>query len=131
MPLPILLGLVVGGIAGLVLLIHLLGYSKPLTLRSESAARRHWARHFPDDAVTDVTICASGSTALVETDHGPGLLWSFGTDTVARRLHSAEARITDTGVTIRLPDFSAPRVDVRMGENEAQYWVARIAKEAA
>jgi len=129
-PLQILLAMVAIGIVAVVALVHLLGHSRPLTLPGKSAARAHWRRHNPDDQIRDITVCHSGHTALVETDHGPGLLWSFGADTVARPLHGATARQTAKGLTIRLPDFAAPRVSLRMDLPEATYWAARITTEA-
>lgn len=112
-------------------LLHLHGYSRQPTLRSESTAWDHWLRHWPDDHVTDLTICHSGSAALMHTSHGPGLLLAFGADTVARRLHGASVVQSRNGLTIRLPDFAAPRVHIRMDPNEATYWAVRITKEIA
>ena len=126
MPLQILLPMVVIGIAGLGMLMHLLGYSRPLILPDESTARAQWLRHNPDDQIRDLTLCHSGHAALVQTDHGPGLLWSFGADTVARPLLGATARQTANGLTICLPDFAAPRVSLRMDANESANWAARI-----
>jgi len=129
-PLTVLLPLVVFGIAGLVGVMHLLGYSRRLALTGPEDVARHWRRHWPEDRVLDVTLCRSGGAALVRTAAGPGLLWSFGADTVARRLKGARARPVRGGLAIRLPDFAAPRVRLRMDADEARAWAARIQAEA-
>jgi len=85
MPLNVLLIIIVGGIAAIALLLHLLGKSRLAVLTQEDA-RSAWHRHFPDDEILDLTVAHDGHAALVQTSQGPGLLWSFGADTVARHL---------------------------------------------
>ena len=63
MPLELLLVLVIGGIAGIAVLLHVLGFSRSLTFEDEAAARAAWLRAFPDDTVTGVTLSESQSAA--------------------------------------------------------------------
>ncbi len=121
MPLEILLVLVVGGIAGITLLLHLTGKSR-LRLLSQETAREEWVRHFPGDAVVDVTISHDCHAALVRTADGPGLLWSFGADTVARRLLDYDWVEHLKGIQVYFHDFSTPNVLVRLDDMERRHW---------
>jgi hypothetical protein len=121
MPLPVLLILVIGGIATIALLLHAMGRSR-LSELDDQSARAAWLRHFPDDAVQGVLVADDGHAALVLTDHGPGLLWSFGADTVARPLQDFTFQDGDTHQTIRFNDFAAPRVRLHLtAENRARW----------
>lgn len=121
MPLEILLALVVLGIAGIALLLHLMGRSSQRSLSAEDA-RSQWHRHFPDDDIVDVTIAESGHAALVRTVNGPGLLWSFGADTVARHLTGFDLIETDTGFRIYFHDYGAPGVRLTLTDFERAHW---------
>ncbi|MEX0305799.1 MAG: hypothetical protein AB3N12_00300 [Ruegeria sp.] len=121
MPLEILLILVVGGIAGVTLLLHLTGKSRLHVLTSETA-QEQWQRHFPDDIVIDVTVAHDSHTALVRTETGAGLLWSFGADTVARHLREFDWLEHPEGFEFRFHDFSTPRVIIHLDETERQHW---------
>lgn len=121
MPLGILLALVVGGIAGITLLLHITGKSRVHVLTPEAASTQ-WLRHFPDDAVIDVTVTHDGHAALVRTKAGPGLLWSFGADTVARYLLDCTQHAHPDGLAIRFRDFSAPYVILHLDETERRHW---------
>lgn len=104
MPLTILLPLVVLGIAGIGLLLHLTGQSRVFEIADEDIARREWLRHWPDDTVRTVHVLAGA--ALIETETGLGLLRPFGADTVAHRvtgMHEARG-----GLRIEFSDFAAP-----------------------
>ncbi|MDU9005819.1 hypothetical protein [Sedimentitalea todarodis] len=121
MPLQILLTLVIGGIAAIAMLLHMLGKSALLALDTNSA-KEAWLRHFPDDTVQDLLVAGDGHAALVLTDRGPGLLWSFGADTVARHLRDFTYLDGDTRQTIRFSDYGAPRVCLRLTATERQRW---------
>ena len=81
MALELLLALVLGGISGIAVLLHLTGRSRQAVLGVETA-RTAWLRHFPEDSVLRVLPADGGQAALVLTSGGPGLLWAFGADTV-------------------------------------------------
>ena len=121
MPLYILLTLVIGGIAGIALLLHLMGKSAPLVMSSEDA-RAAWHRHFPDDEIKDALITGDGHAALIRTSQGPGLVWSFGADTVARHLRDFDVIEAPDHLRVIFHDFTAPKVTLHLDENERQHW---------
>ena len=125
MPLATLLILVVGGIAAIALLLHLLGKSAALEL-SEESARAAWLRQFPDDTVHAVILAESRHAALIETQAGTGLIWSFGADTVARPLGGARLSETTNALHIRFPDITAPGISLRLSPAERADWQTRI-----
>ena len=117
MPLHFLLILVIGGSAAIAALLHLLGKSEMLRLDTNNASQA-WLRHFPDDQVQDVHVAAERHAALVLTDHGPGLLWSFGADTVARHLDGSTFDDGPKEQTIRFSDYGAPCVRLHLTDSE-------------
>ncbi|MEL6883650.1 MAG: hypothetical protein AAFY39_10510 [Pseudomonadota bacterium] len=128
MPLHILLILVVGGIAGIALALHLLGLSRATPL-TEDTARAAWLRHWPDDAVHSVHVTQDGRAARVEARQGRGILWQFGADTCARRLTGAEVtRIVKGRVDLRLGDYTAPRVRLALSPSEQDEWTDWMTK---
>ncbi|MEM8653650.1 MAG: hypothetical protein AAGF36_02815 [Pseudomonadota bacterium] len=128
MPLHILLILVVGGIAGIALALHLLGLSKAPAL-TEATARAAWLRAFPGDRITAIFITADGRTARVETDRAHGILWQMGADTCARLLTGSE-RLCHKGTktVLYLHDYAAPKLRLSLTPNERQDWQNWIAK---
>ena len=121
MPLEILLGLVVFGIAGIAVLTLWLGFGARKAL-SEDTARTDWLRHFPEGRVHSVWISSDAHAALVLTDAGAGLLWSMGAYTAARALTGAQVMDTSTGLAIAFADFTAPRVAVRLDDDARLVW---------
>lgn len=125
MPLGVLLLLVVGGIAGLAALMHLLGHSRRFDLANAGVARAEWLRHWPRDAVAHVYL--TDGAALIDTDEGPGLLRPFGADTVAHRI--AEMTETPQGLRIGFADFAAPAVTLLLPDETRALWL-RVWNEA-
>lgn len=121
MPLPLLLILVIGGIAAIALLLHLSGRSEIRALDPDSA-RAAWLRHFPDDPADTVTVTRDGHAAMVRTGAGVGLVWSFGADTVARHLRDCDLVETGTGLDIAFHDYTAPRVRLVLEPDERAAW---------
>ncbi len=121
MPLEILLVLVVGGIAGITMLLHLTGRSDRRVL-TQDVARDDWLRHFPDDVVVDVTVSHDALSALVRTETGPGLLWSFGADTVARHLLDFDWIEHPKGFEFQFHDFATPSALIHLDEMERRHW---------
>lgn len=130
MPLEVLLILVVGGIAGVAILLQALGYSRaePFT---EDSARAAWLRQEPDIDPCALRLSRDGMAALVETRQGPGLVWHMGADSTACRLDGARAIRTKTGLRIVTADFAAPSVRVALDAGEADIWTAKIEGGAA
>ncbi|TDK42311.1 hypothetical protein [Antarcticimicrobium luteum] len=125
MPLTVLIPMVVLGIAGIALLLHLAGRSQRCVLTPVSAEMA-WLRQFPGDRVAEATVARDGHAALILTDHGPGLLWAFGADTVARRLLDYD--LIDRGDRLRVVfhDFTAPTVTLTLDPFERRHWLNRM-----
>ncbi|MEQ8988062.1 MAG: hypothetical protein RID15_10025 [Marinovum algicola] len=124
MPLQILLPMVVIGIAGIVVLLHVLGRSELARFEDEDAARQAWLREYPDTPPTRVILSHDNHAALVETEYGAGVVWPMGMDTTARLLRGAAICRTKDGLLVDLPDFAAPRVRLRLNDDEADLWPA-------
>lgn len=129
MPLQILLPLVVIGIAGIGVLLHLLGRSEVARFDDEAAARLAWLREYSDAPPSRVILSHDHHAALIETDHGPGVVWPMGMDTTARYLHGAQIRRTKDGLRVDLPDFAAPCIRLRLDDDEADLWPTLMNKK--
>ncbi|WP_027235134.1 hypothetical protein [Leisingera caerulea] len=126
MPLELLLALVAGGITAIAVLLHVTGRSRQAVLTAESS-RAAWLRQYPQDRVQNVLPAASGHAALIAADSGPGLVWAFGADSVARHLGGAAIAESAGGLRISFKDFSAPGVSVALTRAERARWQAVIA----
>lgn len=122
MPLNILLPMVIVGIAGIAVLLHLLGLSRPASFDTETRARAAWLREFPDDVPVRITLCEDHSAALIGLADGFGVVWPMGADTTARHLTGAQIISAKDGIHITLPDYTAPRIHLRLRAEEAAYW---------
>lgn len=122
MPLPVLLALVVGGISGIALLLHLTGRSRLAVLDPETAAAA-WTRENPGDEVIEATVSADGHAALILTPQGKGLVWAVGADTTARPLRDFDLMETPQGLTVLFHDFTAPRAKIRLADFERRHWL--------
>lgn len=121
MPLELLLPLVVVGIAGIALLLHLTGHSRPFRLDDAATAAREWSRHFPQERPQAVHL-APGAV-LVETEFGVGLLRPFGADTIAHRIAAMER--SSTGLRIGFADWAAPDITLAVPPAIAADWLNR------
>lgn len=122
MPLPILLSLVICGIAGIALALHLLGLSNAPTF-TEQSAHDTWLRHRPDDIVRDITLSSDKRAARVTTDAGRGILWQMGADTCARMLNGTEQiAARGTTVTLRRKDYTAPSIRLNLSAQDKEEW---------
>ena len=119
MPLAVLLPVVILGIAGIGLLLHLTGQSRSLTLTDTATARQHWDRHWPGASIAALDL--AGGAALVLDQDGPGLLRPFGADTVAPRL--ADLTETPEGLRAEFHDFAAPPVTLRLDPDARTRWL--------
>lgn len=122
MPLPVLLVLVVAGISGITLLLHLTGRSRRSVLDAESAAAA-WLREYPGDEVVEATVSADGHAAIILTRQGKGLVWAMGADTTARQLRDFDLLETADGISVRFHDFTAPRARLRLSAFERAHWL--------
>lgn len=130
MSLEVLLLLVVGGIAAIAGLTHLFGLSRRARFEDAAPARAGWLREFPDDRVTAVTRLSDGHAALVTAAEGTGIVWTMGADTVARRLAGARATRRGDRLILRFPDWGAPRLALRVTEDEARAILAHLEEDA-
>lgn len=127
MPLHILLILVVGGIAGIALALHLLGLSKAPAF-TDATARAAWLRAFPDDAVHSVHLTNDGRAARVRTANGAGVVWQMGADSCARLLSGHETlKDHGSGAVLILSDYAAPKIRLTLTPDEHQDWQRWIA----
>ncbi|MEL7092611.1 MAG: hypothetical protein AAFN94_12835 [Pseudomonadota bacterium] len=126
MPLEILLVLVIGGIAGIALALHLLGMTGAPTLTIVQA-QAAWLREFPDSVIHDVTLSPDGRAAGITDDTGRGLVWQMGADTCARRLNGGE-KIESRGnrMVLRLGDYAAPRLALTLPPEDRDRWTRWI-----
>jgi len=125
MPLHILILLVVVGIGGIALILHLTGRSRTALLTWEDIEEA-WLRHFPDDVISDVRLADDGLAALVATQAGSGVIWVFGADTVARHLSDCRVSETKNGVKIDFHDYAAPPRTFVLASTERESWLAEL-----
>jgi hypothetical protein len=114
--------MVMFGIAGIAVLLHLMGWSRPAVLEDETAAKNAWLKEFPDDPPKRVVLSHDKHAALVETPKGRGVVWPMGADTTARYLDGARISLTSNGLRISLPDYTAPRILLTLDRDEAEQW---------
>lgn len=126
MSLSVLLVLVAGGIAGIGILLHLLGLSEKRLFQDEQTVRRIWLAEYPGQVPTLIQISRNQHSALVTTPLGVGLVWSMGADGAARLLLGAQVQANRTGLIVDLPDFTAPRIRLKLETDEARQWRAAI-----
>ncbi|SFL47017.1 hypothetical protein [Shimia aestuarii] len=122
MPLEILLILVVGGISGIAVILHLLGLTSPRRLRDAEDARAAWLREFPYELPTDITLSADQRAALITTQAGPGLVWCLGADTVSRPLSGSDLSVTKNGLRVDFHDVGAPHARISLPDADRQKW---------
>lgn len=127
MPLEILAILVVLGIGGIVLLLHLTGHTENGEIGSAMQAAAQWGRHFPDLSARDPLLSDDGRVALVATDRGAGVLWSIGADTTARLATGFNVQETDSGLHLRTGDFAAPHIHAPLADPaHRRQWMHRL-----
>jgi hypothetical protein len=130
-PLPILLGLIVGGIGGTLVALHLIGWSTPARIDSADTARHRFALDYPDVPVLDVQIAADGASALLllEDDH-LALITVLGDRFVVRKLGRGSVRglrIDPDHIELQLDDPGFPRATIQLPESDDRTpWVRRL-----
>ncbi|QHQ36976.1 hypothetical protein [Algicella marina] len=118
MPLTILVPLVVGGILGIVFIVHMSGWTGRLTL-DDHAVRRAWAGEYPDDEPTRVALSDDARAALLTTKSGArGVVWCMGDGIVLRRFQPQGVRVEETsdGLRLRFRDTGAPAALIRLAD---------------
>ncbi len=136
MPLEITLLIVIAGISATVALVHLMGWSGTRQFGAPEDIRAIWADFYPDETIGDFLVSDDRCAVLLTlAGGGIGLIWAFGDEAVVRRLHDPRpVEETETGLCIRLGDFTAPKLHIRLVDPaDRNRWAAILAgrKEAA
>lgn len=126
MPLHVLGLLVIGGIGGIAILLHLLGLSRGLRFDDTDAAITAWNREFPDLPALDADLSNDHKAALIRTAQGPGLVWPMGADSTARKLDRVQVQNIPNGLKIRLGDFTAPSLRLRLSADQKTIWQQEV-----
>lgn len=111
MPLEILALLVILGVGGIVLAIHLTGGTVTATLANDEAAIERFAEDFPEHAVAEVMITENGQSAVLALTGGDaGLVHAIGDRFLTRLLTAGTAATIDAAgeaaLLLRLNDMS-------------------------
>ena len=111
MSLPVLVALVVVGIALSVLAVHFTGGSKIATLADADQALSRFADDFPDEKVATVRLTADARTAFLDLGQGRcGIVHSVGDCFLTRIVTPHEIRAIkvdeDGALSLRLADFT-------------------------
>ena len=80
----------------------------------------------PGLVAEDIVLARSGQAALIRAAGDTYVLWVMGQDVATHNL--ARARVTEApeGVTLRLPDFAAPKVTIHLTDDEKRTWLPLI-----
>lgn len=126
MPLTILLPVAVLSIAFVGVLIRWLRPTPVKVFTSPHEVEEIWQHRNPETPLRNIHLNPSGTAALVETTHGPGILWAFGADPVTRLFdRPVKCRKTKTGLRIMTGDFTAPKLDILLPDpHQQQEWCA-------
>ncbi len=115
MSLWITLIIVVVGIAGIIALVHFTGGSARVRLESKAEVLEMWNSEFPDHPALGALLEPSGFAALIDLgDNGTGLLWAMGNKAAGRVLTTGSLKQDGVILRVRLPDITAPHVDIEI-----------------
>ncbi len=120
--------IVAAGIAGIVALVHFAGGSKRVRLDSRKRVLDMWQAECPDHPATGALLEPSGFAALIELEDGStGLLWAMGDRVAGRVLKDGVMQEDGTLLHIRIPDFTAPHIAVKINDPALRHiWVERL-----
>lgn len=133
MSLGLLVVMVVVGVSGVVLIVHLTGGSKRARLADEAAARARFGVDYPDCGVTAIHLTKEGDAAFLALDDGRiGIVAAIGDRFLTRlvAMHDLAGAPCVSGAMLSLPlrDFTWPGGTFTFaGEDEAQAVEALIA----
>lgn len=111
MSLPVLVAIVVLGIALSVAAVHLTGGSEMAALAGADQALRRFAEDFPDETTATVRLTADGRTAFLEIGRGRiGIVHGIGDRFLTRIVASQDVVVSSADETntilLRLKDFT-------------------------
>ncbi len=113
MSLPLLVIIVVVGIAAVVIAVHMTGGSRIATLADEGAARERFAVDYPDLPVQSVWLTSDGKAAILELADGrAGIVHAMGGKFLTRIVNPSDVagapRASGSRLMLRLRDFTWP-----------------------
>ncbi len=128
MSLELTLIIVVFGIAGVVLLVHLTGGSAKVRLNERAIVLDKWHGEFPYISAKNALLDPDYNAALIDLMDGrTGILWAFGNDVVGRVLESGKLGIRKNKLIIDLPDFTAPHLVIRIDDPATRLaWIEKL-----
>lgn len=111
MSLPVLVVLVVFGIALSVAAVHFTGGSRTAMLAGADQALSRFAEDFPDEVAAKVQLTADARTAFLDIGHGRiGIVHSVGDCFLTRIVTAADVSVSNSDETntilVRLTDFT-------------------------
>lgn len=111
MSLPVLVAIVVLGIALSVAAVHFTGGSKTATLAGPNQALLRFAEDFPDEAARAIRLTADAKTAFLELGRGRiGIVHGIGDCFLTRIVTAADVSVSNSHETniilMRLKDFT-------------------------
>jgi len=130
-PLPILLGLIVGGIGGTIGALYAMGWATPARISDTDAAIERFSLDYPDDTVTEAVVDTHGSSALLLLEDATLVLVSvLGDRFVVRKLRAGSIgglRIEPTHLELSLNDLTFPAATIQLEEGETRaLWLERL-----
>ena len=130
-PLPILLGLIVGGIGGTIGALYVMGWATPARIVDADAATRRFSLDYPDDTVAEAVVDAEGSSALLRLEDETLVLISvLGDRFVVRKLRMGAlkgVRIEADHLQLMLDDLTFPSATIRLEEGPLRtLWLERL-----
>ena len=132
MPLPLLGALVVFGIGGLVLLIHLFGWTRQPAFADKDEAAQALLTDYPHAVIQNAGLADERRSALFVLPNAIGYAAPFGDGRLTRVIEVSDLKSVDAagdGLTLRLTDYTAPRLSVAMRDPTArETWRRRLAR---
>lgn len=132
MPLPILVAVVAGGIALIVLAVHLTGGSRPAEIAGETEATDRFAVDYPEAVVLRCILSADRRDAVLEIADGhAGLVHAIGSKYLTRFVGRGEmtARRSEAepgAVDLDTRDITWPRARLRFSDAATAEAVAAL-----
>lgn len=118
------------GIGGLVLLIHLMGWSKRPQYRDVAAAEQALLTDYPHAQIKQTALADDRRAALFDLAEGVGFAAPFGDGRLTRVLGPDDITKVDeeaNGLCLRLTDYTAPRLFMRLDSAEERaVWKTRL-----
>lgn len=130
MPLPVLVAIVVGGIAVVVLVVHLTGGSRVAEIASDDVALERFLVDYPEVAATRCIISSDRRDAVLELADGHvGLVHAVGSNYLTRFVNRGEMAAVPSEkeegvVDLNTGDITWPRAHMHFTDNDTARMVA-------